>query len=76
MTGFFSTEPFLILEYQTIDSLGRGKEWLFAGIARTQAEVAERRQEIELKLKGRDYKMRQHQYSHGFGAMEKVLDNS
>lgn len=69
MSGIFSTEPFWILEYQTVDSLGRGKEWLFAGIARNSDEIGERKREVCAKVKGKPFNIRQHQYSHGFGKM-------
>lgn len=73
MDNLFSTQPFFILEYQTIDSLGRGKEWLSAGIARNQDEIEAKRSELQAGLKGKKFNLRSHPYSHGLGAMEKCL---
>lgn len=58
---------FWILEYQTVDSLGRGKEWKYAGIGRDEQHVQQREQEIRAQLAGKDVAFRAHRYSHQLG---------
>jgi hypothetical protein len=58
---------FWILEYQTIDSLGRGKEWKYAGIGGDEQQVAQREVEIRQSLAGKDVAFRAHRYSHQLG---------
>ena len=60
---------FHIMEYQPIDSLGRGKEWLYAGIARTEDAVTARMAELAetWAKKGKKISFRSHRYSHAQG---------
>lgn len=60
---------FHIMEYQPIDSLGRGKEWLYAGIARSEDGVTERMKELadNWDKKGKKISFRSHRYSHAHG---------
>jgi hypothetical protein len=58
-----------IMEYQPIDSLGRGKEWLYAGIAQTEDAVTARMKELadQWDKKGKKISFRSHRYSHAHG---------
>jgi hypothetical protein len=58
---------FWILEYQTIDSLGRGKEWKYAGIGSDEQQVQQREAAIRQQLAGKDVAFRAHRYSHQLG---------
>lgn len=60
---------FHIMEYQPIDRLGRGKEWLYAGIARTEDDVTLRMAELAetWAKKGKNISFRSHRYSHAQG---------
>jgi hypothetical protein len=58
-----------IMEYQPIDKLGRGKTWLYAGVARSEDEVTARMKELAdvwIK-KGKQISFRSHRYSHAQG---------
>jgi hypothetical protein len=58
-----------IMEYQPIDSLGRGKAWLYAGIARSEDAVTVRMKELadHWEKKGKKISFRSHRYSHAHG---------
>jgi hypothetical protein len=58
-----------IMEYQPIDKLGRGKTWLYGGVARTEDEVSARLQELTDKWakKNKKISFRSHRYSHAHG---------
>jgi len=60
---------FHIMEYQPIDKLGRGKEWLYAGVARSEDEVTVRMKELSVlwSKKGKKISFRSHRYSHAHG---------
>jgi len=60
---------FHIMEFQPIDSLGRGKEWLYAGIARSEDEVTDRMRELAevWSKRGKKISFRSHRYSHALG---------
>lgn len=60
---------FHIMEFQPIDSLGRGKAWLYAGVARSEDEVTDRLLELTEVWgnKGKKISFRSHRYSHAHG---------
>jgi len=60
---------FHIMEYQPIDKLGRGKAWLYAGIASSQDAVTARMKELAAHWdkKGKKISFRSHRYSHAYG---------
>jgi hypothetical protein len=64
-----SDQVFHIMEYQTIDSLGRGKEWLYAGIADSEDAVTVRFKSLteEWAKKSKKIAFRSHRYSHAHG---------
>jgi hypothetical protein len=64
-----SDQVFHIMEYQPIDKLGRGKEWLYAGIADSEDRVTVRFKELseEWAKKGKKISFRSHRYSHAHG---------
>lgn len=60
---------FHIMEFQPIDKLGRGKTWLYAGVARSEDEVTDRMRELAdaWDKKGKKISFRSHRYSHAHG---------
>ena len=59
-----------IMEYQPIDKLGRGKTWLYAGIASTDDEVTACMKELTdtWGKKNKKISFRSHRYSHAQGS--------
>jgi hypothetical protein len=57
------------MEYQPIDKLGRGKTWLYAGIAQNEDAVTARMKELAdaWDKKGKKISFRSHRYSHAHG---------
>lgn len=63
----FSDTVMFIMEYAIVDSLGRSKEWLYAGMTTDPDRVRACRAEIEAANTPRTVEFRASRYSHAHG---------
>lgn len=63
----FSDKVMFIMEYAIVDSLGRAKEWKFAGLTTDADAVRARRAELEAANTAQSLEFRVSRYSHAFG---------